>query len=103
MASSEAFATPTGPRLAGLWRVRHPTPALRSALVFLWKLLPDGCIQRAARVRRLRADDLALCASDIRLTVADLGLSALHLILQLWDFQQEPGLRPDERGRLYRL
>jgi hypothetical protein len=29
-----------------------------------------------------------LCASDIRLTVADLGLSALHLILQLWDFQQ---------------
>ena len=55
---------------------------------FFGSFFQTGVFSVQRGVRRLRADDLALCASDIRLTVADLGLSALHLILQLWDFQQ---------------
>ncbi len=59
---------------------------------FFGSFFQTGVLSVHRGVRRLGADDLALCASDIRLAVADLGLSALHLVLQLWDFKQSQDL-----------
>ncbi len=55
---------------------------------FFGSLLQTGVFSVHRGVGRFGADYLALCAGDIRLAVADLGLSALYLVLQLRNFQQ---------------
>jgi hypothetical protein len=55
---------------------------------FFGSFFQTGVLRVHRGVRRLGADDLALCASNIRLAVANLGLRALDLVLQLWDFQK---------------
>jgi hypothetical protein len=85
MALSEALATPTcaaaGSRVIQLLLGDQ-------AWSFFGSFFQTGIFSVQCGIRRLGADDLALCASDIRLAVADLGLRALHLVLQLRNFEQ---------------